>query len=67
MPVEVTFRFDTMTVTTVVEVINLEYAPNIRAKAISQAHQHLCREYGLGAALHFVNYENITTDLDVLV
>jgi hypothetical protein len=67
MPVEVTFRFETMTVTTVVEVTNLEYAPNIRAKAISQAREHLCREYRLGASLQFLDYENITTDLDVLV
>jgi hypothetical protein len=67
MNVEVTFRFETMTVTTVVEVTNLEHYPNIRAKAISQARQHLSREYRLGAALHFVDYDLITTDVDALV
>jgi hypothetical protein len=57
----VTFHFDTMSVSTVVFVENLEVESNIKAKATAQARVHLLQEYGVdveGLGFEYVTYDN---------
>jgi hypothetical protein len=65
MSVEVTFHFNTINITTIVYVDNLEVEANIRAKAVAQASAYIAQEYGID--VDDIGYLSVSTNIEAIV